>query len=102
MMKKIITTLIFIISLSSCDCWNDGNGVIYDAQNNEPLDSVLVESYVEESYLNGTMYTDTTGEFWGSTGNTGRCKDLHIILSKPGYKTKTIINPNNLNVYLEK
>ena len=100
--KKIVITLIFITTLLSCDCWTDGNGIVYDAQSNKPLDSVLVESYVEKNYLNTAMYTSTTGEFWGSTDNIGRCKDLHIVLTKPGYKTKTVINPYNLNVYLEK
>jgi hypothetical protein len=81
-----------------CDCWTDGNGVVIDSITNQPLDSVVAKSYIEkvtEEYYHMEMITDSTGKFNGTTGNTGKCADIVIVLSKKGYTTTTVTNPKN-------
>ena len=91
--------------LNSCDCWTSGNGVVIDKITNKPLDSVIAKSYIDnvkdDSYV-CEMYSDTNGKFYGSTGNTGSCQDLVIVLSKTGYKSATITNPQKDTIRLEK
>lgn len=94
-----------ILGLYSClnrSCFTDGNGIIYDMESKTALDSVLVESYIDGSTLNRSMITDSTGKFWGTTGDTGHCTDLHIRLSKTGYNPQVLINPDNDTIYLTK
>ena len=91
-----------------CDCVTVGNGIVVDADTGLPLDSVVVRSYIEavnERSFQSRMVTDSTGEFNGDTGVTGGffgCPDLVIELSKDGYVSATIRNPNKATVELEK
>ena len=88
---------LIILLLTSCDCWNTAEGIIVDSTTGQPMDSVVVKSYinkVRERSFNMEMITDSTGYFYGSTGNTGRCTDLIIEFSKEGYKTNYFSNPS--------
>ncbi len=111
MNKRVVRTLIYVgifLIASSCDCVTDGSGIVVDADTGLPLDSVIVKSYVnkvKDRFFQSQMVTDSSGEFIGSTGLTGGflgCPDLVIELSKDGYISTTIKNPNNASVRLEK
>jgi hypothetical protein len=111
-MENRVTVLLFYIvmflAIVSCDCVTDGNGIVVDAHTGLPLDSVIVKSYVNrvnDRFFQSQMVTDSTGEFSGSTGLTGGffgCPDLVIELSKGGYVSTKIKNPNNASVRLTK
>lgn len=108
---KIITGLIFALCLFiwSCDCLRDGSGVVVDINTNQPIDSVLVRSYigkVREKSFEYEMLTDSSGNFTGTTGMTGGgfggCPDLVMVFSKTGYISLTLKNPYNATVKLSK
>lgn len=102
--KYLIFYGLFLFNIS-CDCWTDGNGVVVDSITKQPLDSVIAKSYVEEVNANSFYYemiTDSTGQFEGTTGNTGNCKDLVIELSKIGYIDVTITNPIDDTIKMSK
>jgi len=94
---RIIFALTLSFQITSCDCWTFGDGVVVDSITNLPLDSVSAKSFIE--YVNDQppvmeFITDSTGVFEGTTGNTGKCRDLIIELSRKGYTTKIVVNPN--------
>ena len=80
----------------SCDCYTEGNGVVMDKLTNQPIDSVVAKSYIGKVHTDNyaqEMITDESGQFYGTTGNTGRCIDLLIELSKKGYFPVEVTNP---------
>ena len=98
-------TIFLLFLLTGCDCWNCGNGIVVDSVTLKPVEGVTAKSFVRkvsDKSLYTEMVTDSTGKFEGTTGNTGFCQDLIIELSKTGYKTTTIRNPNEITVRLEK
>lgn len=103
--KSIFGLIYFCFILVSCDCWTEGSGIVIDSITKIPLDSVVAKSYIKEvadKRYRSEMLTDSTGKFDGSTGNTGRCVDLVIELTKSGYYTRTITNPENDTIQLIK
>lgn len=105
--KIFLIPTIFVLGIivTSCDCWRFGSGVVVDRHTNKPLDSVFAKSYVHKidtSSYRSTMSTDSTGQFSGSTGNTGFCQDLVIELSKNGYYTQTVTNPTKDTIRLQR
>ena len=103
---KILIPIKLILILSSCDCWTDINGTVYDSETQTPLDSVQIKSF-ENGLLKNEMMTDSTGKYYGSTGNTGFCKDLEVQFSKEGYITKHEFVPkskgsDSVTIYLER
>lgn len=108
---KLLTGIILALCLliMSCDCIRDGSGVVVDSNTNQPIDSVLVKSYigkVREKSFEREMLTDTSGNFTGGTGMTGGgfggCPDLVMQFSKKGYITRTVKNPRNATIKLDK
>lgn len=98
-------TVYLLFLLTGCDCWNCGNGIVVDSITLKPVKGVTAKSFgrkVSDKSYYVEMVTDSTGKFEGTTGNTGFCHDLIIELSKTGYKTTTIRNPNDITVRLEK
>lgn len=107
-LRAALATLVCLtLTISSCDCITEGNGVILDSDTNNPLDSVAVKFYINKAksdFYESEMLTDSTGAFYGSTGLTGgginSCPDLVIEISKTGYLTEQITNPNNDTIYM--
>lgn len=97
-MRTII--LIIAILLVGCEGERIGEGIVYDAQTNQPLDSVVYKR-VDSDYI---FYTDSTGHYLitGPFGSCqfGGCPDYTASFTKPGYKTKNLGNPDG-NIYLE-
>jgi len=76
-----------------------------DRNTKSPLDSVVVKSYINTIDINNFTYkmqTDSTGEFHGTTGNTGICKNLVLVFSKEGYQNYNIINFQADTIWMEK
>ena len=80
-----------------------------DADSGLPLDSVSARSYIkkiDDDWFESEMFSDSTGLFYGATGITGasggKCPDLIITLSRSGYYSDTIVNPNGDTVRLKK
>jgi hypothetical protein len=90
-----------LIALNSCEGMKCATGFVYDAESNEPLDSVFC------SALTGTdkQFSDSSGHYSVCNNFGGcvpHCPDIVVEYSKTGYKTKNITNPNKDNIYLEK
>ena len=93
---SLLAALALAILLQACDCWPYGDGIVIDSSTRRPLDSVSIKAYLSEvasDHLRSEMTTDSTGTFQSSGGNTGFCKDLIIVFTKPGYRQQTFSNP---------
>ena len=96
-MTRVILTstfLLILIGLTSCEGSRSSNGIVYDAQTGEPLDSVKVNVLSAEKIY----YTDSTGAF-EVRNNLGPCtfgcEDIVIQYSKEGYQTRTLVNEDS-------
>lgn len=104
-MKPILYSfvIIAIISLSiGCEGFTCADGIVYDAETNMPLDSVLYKRLGHrpiEKYTDSTGTYDMCGIFGGCVPD---CPDLSIEFSKPGYKSQSYRNPDKKDIYLEK
>ncbi|MDH5597644.1 MAG: hypothetical protein OEY34_00885 [Cyclobacteriaceae bacterium] len=104
-MKNLLFFCLFGLSITGCDCWKGAHGIVMDNHTKKPLDSVLVKSYINTIDLSNFTYemeTDSTGEYFGTTGNTGICKDLVMVFSKEAYQEYKIINPQSDTIWMEK
>ncbi len=88
--------------VTSWDCMQNVQGVVFDSVSKEPLDSVYVCKVTE---LNG-KYTDKNGKFEinGISGGLFRCPSMKVTLNKKGYKRQilTLENYKSKVIYLEK
>lgn len=92
----LLAALALAILLPACDCWPYGDGIVIDSSTHRPLGDVSVKAYLSEvasDRLRSEMTTDSTGTFQSSGGNTGFCKDLIVVFTKPGYRQQTYTNP---------
>lgn len=106
--KPIITVSFWIIFfLSSCDCFHQGTGIVYDNATNKPLDSVFIEAFLvndNKSIFIKQMYTDTSGRFEIRTGFLVKdeCKMNFIMsFSKPWYKNLIVKEPGEAKIILK-
>ena len=93
--------LLLSFLITSCEGYRCGEGRVLDKTTSKPLDSVYCE------VLTGVqkMYTDSAGKFHlcnRISGCVPQCKDITIRFSKTGYKTITLENPEEENIYLER
>ena len=93
----------FTFIFSSCEGYRCGNGIIYDSQTKEPIDSV--KCTVLSACRDEIQYSDSLGHFelcncFG--GCVPDCPDIVIEFSKEGYKTQKTINPDKAKIYLDK
>ena len=91
-----------MIILSSCEGFVEYTGTVYDAQTNEPLDSVrcVITLYKDRGYY---QYSDSVGKYYVSTSLVGcvpNCGEYDVEFSKQGYKTQIVTAPTD--IYLEK
>jgi hypothetical protein len=102
--KLLLISVFSLLALMGCDCWTNGEGIVIDFNTNLALDSVTVKSFVEDldNEPRREMITDSSGQYFATTGNTGFCRDLVVEFSKNGYKTLMIRNPNNDTIKLSK
>lgn len=99
---SVITTITFLFSLTSltsCEGYSCGKGIIYDRQTNEPLDSVLCKVLTgsEIQYSDSLGHYEVCNPFGGCVPD---CPDIVVEFSKNGYKPKKATNPRD--VFLEK
>lgn len=94
------------IFLAGCEGRLCGDGTIYDAETNIPLDSVKCEVLTDcEPNENVNRYSDSAGSYNVCNCLSGcipKCPDIRIEYSRPGYKAKILVNPGGDPVYLEK
>ena len=98
---NISLLLLLIIFLTSCEGMNIANGTVNAVSSNKALDSVLCKVLETGSQ----QFTDSNGKYYleGPFGYCfNKCKDMTVEFSKIGYKTKTVSNPRNGIIYLEK
>jgi phage baseplate assembly protein gpV len=98
----VIVAVMTMFLFTGCEGIVGYTGVIYDAQTEEPLDSVqcVIVAFRDRDFH---TYSDSTGNYLVSTPLVGcvpNCGKYEVEFSKRGYKTQTIKAP--ANVYLEK
>ncbi len=104
---KLYAVFLIIFFISSCDVYKSGDGVVFDADTQKPIDSVRIESFLvtdKESVFVEQLYTDSVGYFDSGTGNLsarGAKADYIIILSKDGYENLVVKNPKDSKIYLK-
>ncbi|MBI3220756.1 MAG: hypothetical protein HYZ44_14675 [Bacteroidetes bacterium] len=101
--KKVLFVMVITLALmiSGCEGYRCAGGVIQDAQTKEPMDSVLCK------VISGTemQYTDSTGAYSVCNKFTScvpDCADIVVQYTRKGYKTKTLTNPTEKVIYLER
>ena len=103
---EIPVLLLFIVILSSCEGgYRSRNSLVVDDLTGDPLDSVLITSYVKyrhkpHHYRNEKLTTED-GKWSASTGLCGcapRCPDLIVTFSKVGYQVETLKDPPDSTV----
>ncbi len=105
MMKKriIFNTYIILIFtfLVSCEGMRFSDGFVLDKDTHQPIDSVkcTVTEIPDHVYTDSSGHYEIDGAFGGCMFG---CKDMTVEYEKPGYKTKTELNPGNATIYLEK
>jgi hypothetical protein len=81
---KIITILIGLTFLISCDCYQRVTGTVVDKETGRPLNGVTVYNKSKEW---SKIITDTTGHFELSNISGGfRCPPMTIVVKKTDYK----------------
>lgn len=108
-MKYYLPLFALILLFTTCEGYTEANGRVLDADTNEPLDSVLVGSWVnkiKDQNFESEMLTDSTGKWWATTGLVGcscnKCADLLVQFSREGYETLILENPQDSIVFLKK
>lgn len=102
-MNKIILALIgsLLLFLMSCEGMNVAQGKIIDSTTNTSILGVKCRVLENDNFV----YSDEQGEYYieGPFGSCVRsCENMNVEYSKKGYKTKTILNPGNQTILLEK
>ena len=104
---KIIYITILIVFLNlfiSCDCLQNGSGIIVDEETKKPIKNVEIievgKDFIQNSDENGYF------EIRHISGGLFSCPDMTIIVSKKEYQTDTIIIKNGedklIKLYKEK
>ena len=103
--KTYLTILIVFINLFiSCDCLQNGSGIIVDEETKKPIKNVVINEVGKEFIQN----SDENGyfEIRHISGGLFSCPDMTIIVSKKEYQTDTIIIKNGedklIKLYKEK
>lgn len=100
----IIILVVFINLFISCDCLQNGSGIIVDEETKKPIKNAEVKEIGKDFIQN----TDENGyfEIRHISGGLFSCPDLTIIVSKKEYQTDTIIIKNGedklIKLYKEK
>lgn len=97
---KLISGILLLITLQSCDCWVNLNGKIVDSSTKQPIEKVRLEflnikstevinSTVASKEVNRIFLTDSSGVFEMRSNNLGFCPNVNpkIKIWKEGYKT---------------
>ena len=100
----IIILGVFINLFISCDCLQNGSGIIVDEETKKPIKNAAVKEIGKDFIQN----TDENGyfEIRNISGGLFSCPDMTIIVSKKEYQTDTIIIKNGedklIKLYKEK
>ena len=88
----IIILVVFINLFISCDCLQNGSGIIVDEETKKPIKNAAVKKIGKDFIQN----TDENGyfEIRHISGGLFSCPDMTIIVSKKEYQTDTIIIKN--------
>ena len=90
----------FLVTLfASCEGYRCAEGIIYDSQTIEPIDSVFCKVITgdETQYSDSLGFYDLCNPFGGCVPD---CPDIVVEFSKTGYTTKKVTNPGD--IYLDK
>ena len=104
---KLFALFLILFFIASCDAYKSGDGVVFDADTQKPIDSVRIEAFLvsdQESVFVEQLFTDSVGFFDSGTGNlpaSGAEADYLIILSKNGYENLVVKNPKDSKIYLK-
>lgn len=84
--------IVFINLFISCDCLQNGSGIIVDEETKKPIKNVEIKE-VDKDII---QTTDENGyfEIQHISGGLFSCPDMTIIVSKKEYHTDTIIIKN--------
>ena len=100
----ILILVVFINLFISCDCLQNGSGIIVDEETKKPIKNVEIKEIGKDFIQN----TDENGyfEIRHISGGLFSCPDMTIIISKKEYKTDTIMIKNGedklIKLYKEK
>ena len=100
----ILILVVFINLFISCDCLQNGSGIIVDEETKKPIKNVEIKEIGKDFIQN----TDENGyfEIRHISGGLLSCPDITIIVSKKEYQTDTIIIKNGedklIKLYKEK
>ena len=87
-----IILIIFINLLVSCDCLQNGSGIILDEETKKPISNVEIKEvgkdFIQHSDENGYF------EIQHISGGIFGCPDMTIIVSKSEYQSDTIVIKN--------
>lgn len=86
-------------SLVSCEGYRCAVGTVYDKYSQMPIENVKYRvSTIEQEH-----YSDSIGRYsiCGKFGSLIPKPNIDVEFSKDGYKTITVRNPDNANIYLE-
>ncbi len=104
-MKKLasvsLTCFTSALLLTSCEGYRTAEGVIRDNDTKMPIDS----AHVRVVSADMEMWTDSTGTFTVQNnmgGCIGKCKDITVELSKLGYQSLILNNPDSGDFFLIK
>ena len=100
----LIILIVFINLFISCDCLQNGGGIIVDEETKKPIKNVEIKeignNFIQNSDENGYF------EIRHISGGLFSCPDITIIVSKKEYQTDTIIIKNGedklIKLYKEK
>ena len=100
----ILILVVFINLFISCDCLQNGSGIIVDEETKKPIKNVEIKEIGKDFIQN----TDKNGyfEIRHISGGLFSCPYMTIIISKKEYKTDTIMIKNGedklIKLYKEK
>ena len=92
LIKYSAVSIFISLMLLSCEGFRVAEGVVVDANNLNPLDSVIVKVITAKNKIE---YTDSLGQYNVSNRIAGcvfGCKDIIVEFSKPGFKTLELKN----------
>ena len=100
----LIILIVFVNLFISCDCLQNGSGIIVDEETKKPIINVEIKE-IRKYFIQNT---DENGyfEIRHISGGLFSCPDMTIIVSKKEYQTDTIIIKNGedklIKLYKEK
>ena len=87
-MRTCVACIIGSLSLTSCDCLQQIDGVVIDGSTAQPMANVEIrERMTDGTYVQNSFFTDFGGrfEFHGISGGPCGCPDVQLHFSKPGF-----------------